>query len=198
MYFSITLKPVSLSVLKSPELKTALQVWPHHCCVDLIPRRAVNALPNAAHDTISLLCHKGILLAHSQWTSLGPLASFETSWLSPSMYWTFLLRCRALQFSSLNLMKFLLAPNSNPSRVLWMASQPSHLSATPPDFCHFQFSSLSAHPALCLSEEFIASTATTIERIIPFKGLCPYIHGNATQIHCSPLYFTYYATAYSV
>lgn len=164
MYFSIILKSVSLSVLKSPKLKTALQVRPHQCCVDQIPRRAVSALPNAAQDTISLLCHKGILLAHSQWTSLGPLA-FETSWLSPSMYWAFLPRCRALQFSSLNFMKFMFAPNSNPSRVLWMAARPSHLSATPPDFCHFQFSSLSAHPALCLSEEFIASTATSIERI---------------------------------
>lgn len=42
--------------------------------------------------------------------------------------------CRALQFSLLNFTRFLSAPFSSLSRFLWMAAQPSHISATPPSF----------------------------------------------------------------
>ncbi|KAK4827433.1 hypothetical protein QYF61_017990, partial [Mycteria americana] len=55
--------PVSL-VLGSPELDPELQMWPQKGRITSQP--AVNGLSNAAQDTFSLFCHKGMLLAHVQ------------------------------------------------------------------------------------------------------------------------------------
>lgn len=57
-------------VLRSPELDTELQVWPHQFWVggkDLdLPWPTDNTLPNAAYDTICCLCCEDTLLAHIQ------------------------------------------------------------------------------------------------------------------------------------
>lgn len=56
-------------VLKSSELDTAVQVWPHQCWIegkDHLPRPVGNTLPNEAQDTVSLLCINDTLLTHVQ------------------------------------------------------------------------------------------------------------------------------------
>ena len=63
-----SLQHVSL-VLESPALDTGLQMWPHQCWLDgkvHLPWPAGSTVPNAAQGTISLLCHKGTLLAHGR------------------------------------------------------------------------------------------------------------------------------------
>lgn len=59
---------VSLA-LGSPKLDPVLSVWPHQCWAegkDYCPPSAGDALPNAAKDTISLLCRRSHFNVHVQ------------------------------------------------------------------------------------------------------------------------------------
>ena len=62
-------------------------------------------------------------------------AKLLSSWVVPSLYWClglFLSSCKALHFSLLNCVSFLLARFSSLSWSLWMASWPSGISSTLP------------------------------------------------------------------
>jgi len=51
----------------NPEIDTALQIWSHQGRVegkDHLLRPAGDTFPNAGHNAVGRLCHKGLLLAH--------------------------------------------------------------------------------------------------------------------------------------
>ena len=131
-------------ILGSPELGTAHQVWPYQCWIegsDHIPWSVGNIPADAAQNSISFLCHNSALLADVQaWCPPGPQVFFAkllSNWAAPTTYWflgLFLPRCRTLHLPLLNCMTFQWAHFSSLSGSLWMAAQPSVISAIPPSF----------------------------------------------------------------
>ena len=117
-------------------------VWSHQCWADVnnhFPQPAGSTLHNATLRAVGLLCHKGTLLTHGQQVAhkdppvLLCRAAFKLS--APICYWClglFIPRCKTSDFSSLKCMRFLFAYFSILSRSLWMAAQPSNISAIPP------------------------------------------------------------------
>lgn len=107
-----------------------------------LPWPAVNALSNVAQDTIWCFYHKVALLAHVQLhVHQDPHRSFSDKLLFPNIYFCielFFPRCRPWHFFLVNFTSFLSAHSFNLLRSLWLAVQPSALSATPPIRCHLQ------------------------------------------------------------
>lgn len=103
---------------------------------DQLSQPASNTLLNAAWDAICRLCSKGTLLTQVQLSvHQDPLFSVKllSSWVALSIYWymrLFLPRCRTLYFFLLNFIRFLSTHFSNLLICLWMAAQPSGISAT--------------------------------------------------------------------
>ncbi|KAK4810721.1 hypothetical protein QYF61_007695 [Mycteria americana] len=105
----------------------------------LYPAKSTPVQAMSTQDTVNLLCGKGTLLAHVQLGVHQDLlckAAFQLG--GPQhVYWCmglFLPWCRTWHFPLLNCMRFLSAHFSSLSRSLWMAAQPSGISATPPSF----------------------------------------------------------------
>ena len=108
---------------------------------DHLPQPGDNPSP-ASQDAAGLLWCRGALVAiggqftvHQNPQVLS--AQLLWSWSAPSVYWyagLFFLRCRSSHFPLLNFMRFLPAHFSSLPRSLWMAAQPSGVSATPSSF----------------------------------------------------------------
>lgn len=122
---SIGLSSTSMSLLlRSAEPDTAFQVWPHQHWAEgqhLLPCLAASTPPNAAHNTICLLCCRGTFLAHGQCSVhqdtylpflpgffpavLPPLwagawsCSSPRARLGPSLVWTMWSSCQPVQVS---------------------------------------------------------------------------------------------------
>ena len=126
LHWALPTRSLYFLELRSPELDTVLQMWPHHGTAegeDHLLWPAGHTLYNAPQDITGVLGHKntvGSLLLPSR--------------AVPDLYWCsqlFLPTCKTPHLFLWNLTGFLSAQLSSPSRAHWMAAPPSHVPATP-------------------------------------------------------------------